>query len=259
LTTIFFEILTFGIDLFYIFIARSSSTKIRNQASHKITSFKKLEIEFAKMTTEVKKALHQNNVCTHELIDHLTATTAVRDRNVPLFDEEVYGQVTSINDLWRKLRTFWTIYDYDLLIVVVELTECEEAQRILDNFLEKIDPSALNDINLVLHLNIYDKENLLQPTLRVKVNTEKCTCDVVERVKEIVSKKFDLEKYALYLVGIKEGCVELLFHTSKAVRLYLLKFTVTESMMDDFAIKNIVSLQIGDVTLKVKPDMMVSE
>jgi len=237
-------------------VARSSSLKVSSQASCKIASFHELEVEFAKMTTKIKEALRQNNVCVHELIDRLTATTAVRDRNVPLFDEEVYGQVKSINDLWRKLRTFWTIYDYDLLIFVVELTECEEAQRILNNFVDKIDPSALNDINLVLHLNIYDKVNLLQPTLRIKVNTENCTFDVMERVKEIVSKKFDLEKYSLCLVGIKEGCVELLFCVSKAVQLYLWNFG---SIMADFASNDIVSVHISDLTSKTKPDMMVSE
>ena len=135
--------------------------------------------------------------------------------------------------------------------MVIDLTECEEAQDILDEFLAKIDLSALEDVGLVLHYKIYQEE-LTQPVMRIKVNSEKCTIDVKNKVKKIVSKKFNLQEYALYFKGIKEGCFELFYHVSQAVVSYLLEFNVSGSNMDDFAYQNIMSIQINDhMLLKV--------
>ena len=96
-------------------------------------------------------------------------------------------KVKSIDELWKKLKCYWTIFDYDVLLFVVNLTECTEAQQILDDFLAKIDPSALEDVNLVLYCNVYNEEELLKPLLRIKVNAEKCTGDIKKEVEKIIS------------------------------------------------------------------------
>ena len=161
-------------------------------------------------------------------------------------------KVKSIDELWKKLKCHWTIYDYDVLVFVVNLTECTEAQQILDDFLAKIDPSALEDVDLVLRCKIYNEEELLKPLLRIKVNAEKCTGDIKRKVEEIISKEFKLEKYSLRFKGIKEGCIELLYHVSKPLISYLLQFKVTGSIMAELAANNIISLYINDVTLPVR-------
>ncbi|XP_065886043.1 uncharacterized protein [Dysidea avara] len=221
------------------------------QVTVKLTNFDKIEVEFAKMTTRIKEALHKNNISVAVLVEQLCAVSAVSNKKVPIFDEDMYEKITSVDELWRKLKNFWNIFDYDLLILVIDLTECEEAQDILDEFLAKIDLSALEDVGLVLHYKIYQEE-LTQPVMRIKVNSEKCTIDVKNKVKKIVSKKFNLQEYALYFKGIKEGCFELFYHVSQAVVSYLLEFNVSGSNMDDFAYQNIMSIQINDhMLLKV--------
>jgi len=199
------------------------------------------------MTTRIKGALklHKNKSIT-ELIEQLCATSAVRNKKVPIFDEDMYEK--SVDELWRKLKNFWNIFDYDLLILVIDLSECAEAQEILDKFLEKIDPHAL-DVDLVLHCEAFNKETW--PQLRIKINTENCTPAIKSEVKDIVSKRYDLEKYALQFIGIKEGCIEFVYHISKALISYLLEFKVTGSIMTDFAAHNIICLQINDMMLNV--------
>ena len=111
---------------------------------------------------------------------------------------------------------------------------------------------------LVLYLKIYQEE-LTQPVMRIKVNSEKCTIDVKNKVKKIVSKMFDLQEYALYFQGIKEGCFELFYHVSQAVVSYLLEFKVSGSNMDGFAYQNITSIQINDDVLLKVPNKVTDD
>ena len=182
------------------------------------------------------------------MVEQLRGISAVKYRRVPIFDEDISDKVTTIDELWKKLTCHWTIYDYDILVLVVDLTECKQAQEVLDNFVAKIDPSALEDVDLVLCCKVYGEE-LFKPLLRVKVNAEHCTLVVKNEVKEIISKRYDLEKYSLRFKGIREGCIELIYNMSKAVTLYLLQFTVTGSVTADFAAHKIISLWINDIML----------
>jgi len=177
--------------------------------------------------------------------------TAVKNKRVPLFDEEVSEKVTSVDELWKILKSHWNILDYDVLLFVIDLTDCKEAQKILDDFLTKVDFSVLKDMDLVLEHKVYGEETLMRPILRVKVNVGYCTYSIVRKVKEIVCKKFDLEKYSLYCKGIKEGCVQLQYQISAAVMSYLLKLEITGSMMADFNYYNVTRFEIYDMILEV--------
>ncbi|XP_065885126.1 protein NLRC5-like isoform X2 [Dysidea avara] len=232
-------------------IETSIASKDSVQAHVMLKSFDEIDAEFAKMTTEIKAALHKNNISVAVLIEELCATSAVSSKKVPIFDENISEKVKSIDALWRILKRFWNILDYDILKLVIKLADCSEAQKILENFLAKIDLSALEDDGLVLHYKVYE-EKLTQPVLRVKVNAEKCTVDIKEKVKILISNEFQLKIYSLRLKGIKEGCVEFTYHISKAVMSYLLEFKVTGSIMADFVSQSIISLQINsDMRLNV--------
>jgi len=209
----------------------------------KITNFNKIEAEFARITTQIKEILLERNISVDELIEQLCSTSAVHSKKVPIFDEGISEKVKSLDELWKKLTRFWNIFDYDILILVIKLTKCTEAQKILDDFLAKIDVEE-HDL-AVLHYEIFE-EKLTQPVLRVKVNVERCTVGIIEKIKLSISKKFELEKYSLRLTGIKEGCVEFFYDISKAVMSYLLEFKVSGSIMADFAAQSIVFLQISD-------------
>ena len=225
-----------------MYIATLEPPKDPHKALDRLTSFQRLDIEFAKMTARIKRALYSNKISVDLLIDQLCATSAVESKKIPIFDEDMHDKVKSIDGLWRKLK--WNIFDYDLLILIVDFTDCAEAQEILDNFLARIDPTAL-DLDLVLNCEVYKEKTW--PVLRIKVNAAKCTLDVKNKVKEIVSKRYDLQKYALHFIGIKEGCIEFVYHISKAVQRYLLEFKVNTSIKTDFAEHNIISLHINEI------------
>ena len=203
------------------------------------------------MTSRIKQALINNNVDVVSLIEQLCAISAVKNKKVPLFDEDVFENIKSIDDFWKKLRIFWTIFDYELLQYVVEISDCKEAQEIFEEFLLRIDPSVIEDVDLVLHCREEHQEGSLKPVLRIKVNSEKCTLNIKKQVEEIVSKVYNLDRYALRFHSIKEGCIELLYYISKPLKLYITKFNISEGVLAQlFAYKLIISLYIDDFELK---------
>ena len=220
-------------------------------ACEKLTSIRHIEIQFAKMTIRIKQALIRSNVDVVLLIEQLCAISTVRNKKVPLFDEDVFENIKSIDDFWKKLKNFWCIFDYELLWCIVEVAECREAQQIFKQFLSRIDPSAIEDVDLVLHCKVEYQEGSLNPVLRVKVNTEKCTKNIKKQVEEIISKRYDLEKYALCFQGIKEGCIELLYYISKPLKLYLLQFEISQDILPEFLACNIISFHIDELELQI--------
>ena len=138
-----------------------------------------------------------------------------------------------------------------MLIFVVKIAECAEAQKLFDDFLNKIDPLALeDDVDLVFQCSKYNKDQF-KPLLRIKVNTERYTIKVKKKVEHIISACFDLTKFSLHFKSIKEGCVQFNYHVSKATASYLLRFKVTSSIIADFATHNIISIHIDDMILSV--------
>ena len=160
----------------------------------KLTNIQDIEIEFAIMTNRIKQALISNKVDVVSLIEQLCAISAVKDKHVPLFDKDVFEKITSIDEFWRTLRIFWNIFDYEVLQCVVKISECREAQQIFEDFLSKIDPSAIEDADLVLDYKVEHREGSPKPVLRIKVNAEKCTFDIIKMVKRKVSKSFKLQE-----------------------------------------------------------------
>ena len=216
-----------------------------------LTSIDDIEVEFAMMTEKIKQALICSNVNVVVLIEQLCAISAVSDKNVPLFDKDVFEKMKSIDEFWRELRIFWNIFDYDLLRFIVKVSRCEEAQVILDKFLSRIDPSLIEDVDLVLRCRVEHREGSLKPVLRIKVNAEQCTLSIQRKVKKTVSEKFNLREYVLCFRGIKKGCIELVYYVSKRVMSHFLQYTIDKNILKGLSSCNIISLHINDHVLKV--------
>ena len=203
------------------------------------------------MANRIKQALISNNVNVASLIEQLCTISAVENKNMPLFDEDVFVGIKSIDGLWRRLRLS-NVFGYELLRLVVEISGCREAQEILEEFLSKIDPTANGDVDLVLHCRVEEQAESLKPMLRIKVNTEKYTLSIKQSIEEILSKSYNLSKYAVCFQGMKEErCNELLYYMSKPLKLYLLQFKLSEGNLVEFLAHKIISLCIDEFELKI--------
>ena len=225
-------------------------------ACEELTVIQRIEAQFAKMTNRIKQALISNNVDVASLIQQLLAISAVKNKKVPLFDEDVFEKIKSIDEVWRKLRIFWSVFGYELLWYVVEISDCREAQVIFEEFSSGIDPTTIEDVDLALHCKVEDQEGSLTPVLRIKVNTEKYTSSIIKSVEEILSKTYNINKLAVCFQGIKEGCTELQYYISKPLKLYLLQFKISVGDLAEFLAHKIISLRIDEFELKIPTTMI---
>ena len=53
------------------------------------------------MTNSIKQALISNNVDVVSLIEQVCVISTVKNKKVPLFDEDVFEKIKSIDDFWK--------------------------------------------------------------------------------------------------------------------------------------------------------------
>ena len=234
--------------IFCLFTADEAS--VDTHGDDKLTTFEDLEVAFAITTNQIKQALSNSSIEVTSVVEQLQTVTAVKDRSIPLFDEDVFENVTTVEKLWQKLNRFWSIFNYDILRILLRIAQCKNAEEILEEFLSKINITTLEDMDLVLRYEICETEGLIKPLLRIKVKAERCTNSIKKKVEEVVSLKFNLKEYALCFKGIKQGCVELVYEISNTVMSYLLECDFTKTDAVNFAAHDIILLQINDVTLE---------
>ena len=170
------------------------------------------------MVVDVEEAL-KGNVDVHQLLVKLRGCTAVRDRDVPLFAEGTFDVITSIEKLFEKLSGYWHIYDYSILKFLILAAECEAAEKIFEEFLSSFSCSAIINSPLKFRTKILPSGHQLW----VKVEQDEVTVGAEKEVRELICKNYDLERYALIVKGIKEGCTELVYQISPSVKSYILQ------------------------------------
>jgi len=83
--------------------------------------------------------------------------------------------------------------------------------------LARINPDTIEDMDLVLRHEVFQRKESLKPLLRIKVGAEKCTSNVKKKIEDILCEKFNLKKYSIRFKGIKEGCIELNFSFNNVI------------------------------------------
>lgn len=195
---------------------------------------------------ELSKYVSDSDVIS--LIEQLRAIPAVKDKKVPLFGEDTFKRVSNLRSLWQILSEFWSIYDYDILKLVLNIINCEKADKIFDQFFLQIDPAVIDDVDLVIHCRVYERE-FTKPILRVKIKVDRCSRHHKEEVTKVLSEKFNLKEFALRLKGIREGCVELMYEISEELKLYLLSCVVAGSDAQHMVNCGIIHLEIDNMEI----------
>ena len=217
---------------------------------NKLTNIEEIEEEFATTTNEIKKTLCSNasNIDVAALIEQLRCVSATIDKKVPIFAPETFKEVPDIESLWQKLSAYWTFFDHDILKLVLKFTNCKEAKRVFDDFLSKIDPATIDDVDLIIHYKVYERIGFTRPLLRVKLKLNRFSSHK-ESVKRELSKVFNLKEYTLCLKGIKEGCVELMYKISKELKSYLLSYRLINSDVQYLLKHGITHLEIDNMEI----------
>ena len=79
-------------------------TTSNDQANNDLMLFEDLEdleMEFAVITNKIKQVLNSSHIDIKSLLEQLQTMSAVKDKKVPLFDDDVFENVTTVDKVWE--------------------------------------------------------------------------------------------------------------------------------------------------------------
>ena len=211
----------------------------------------RLNGKYAKIVNKIQYIIEQKNINIKQLILNLCAAD---EDNVTVFStDEAFIRITDTNDLFLQIGKYCSMYDFDLLLALVESTECQEAIKLLDDFTEELRCSILRDMDL-LDGELLNPKNFMSDThkLVIKyVGGSKCTFKAKEKIQNIICECFHLRKGSIIFKGVEEGCVRFIYQISAAVKCHMLKSEIPPSDVTTLAQNHISCISIDDVKLKI--------
>ena len=193
---------------------------------------------------KIKCIIEEKHIDINQLI--LSLCTADEDNLTIFSSDEVFLKIRDTNSLFHQIGQYCNMYDFDLLLALVESTECQEAIKLLDDFAEELRCSVLKDMDL-----LSEDGELLNPKdfmlgthkLVIKyVGPGKCTLVAKEKIQNIIYECFHLRKGSITFKGVEEGCFAFVYQISVAVRCHMLQSKIAPN----------------DVTMLAKNDMCIS-
>ena len=171
------------------------------------------------------------------------------EENLTIFStDEAFVKVRNTTQLFHFIGRYCSIYDYELLLSLVESTGCEEAIKLLDDFAEQLKSSILKSLDL-----LSEDGKVKNPpgthTLKVKYEGGKCTLKKIKMIKKVLYEVFKLNRVSIIFRGAEDGCVTFVYQVSNAVKLYMLQYQITNLDTALLTIYNITRLLIDNEEL----------
>lgn len=212
----------------------------------------KLKGKYAAIVDQIQDIIEEKNINIKKLILRLSAAD---DENLTLFSsDEAFVKITDTNELFLQIGKYCSMYDFELLLVLVVSTQCQEAVKLLDDFKKELHCSILRELNL-----LSEDGELLNPSdfmpgthkLIIKYVGGKCTLKAMEKIQNVIYECFHLEKGSITFKGVEEGCIAFVYQISAAVKSHILRYEVTPNNITMLAEQHITSILIDNVKLKI--------
>ena len=185
---------------------------------------------------------------------------AADEENLTIFSsDEAFLKITDTNTVFHQIGKYCSMYDFELLLALVEYTECEEAIKLLDDFTEEMRHSILKDLDLLSEggelLNPKDFMPHTHKLVIKYVGDGKCTLKAKEKIQNIVYECYHLRKGSITFKGVQEGCFAFVYQISAAVKCHMLQSEITPSDVTMLTENHITCLSIDDVKLKISSQL----
>ena len=181
------------------------------------------------------------------------------EENMTVFSsDEAFKKIEDIKTLFLHIGQHCSMYDFELLLALVEYTECEEAIKLLDDFTEEMHHSILRNLDLSECGELLNPTDFMPHThkLVIKyVGGGKCTLKAKERIQNIVYECFHLRKGSITFKGVQEGCFAFVYQISAAVKFHMLQSEITPSDVTMLTENHITCISIDDVKLKISSQL----
>jgi len=217
----------------------------------------RLKGKFAKILIKIKHIFEQGKYDIGELILTLSATD---DENQTIFsDDKAFSKIQNTNQLFLWIGKYCNMYDYELLLALVESTECEEAIKLLDNFSKELYSSILKDLDLLSEDGELQDIKSFQPgthKLEIKYVGGKCTLTTITNVRRILYECFHLKRGSIIFRGAQEGCVAFIYQISTTAECHLLQYQITPQDVIKLTDQKIIYINIDDKQVYVSWENM---
>ena len=249
-------------NLHIILIAKSPSccgtdSKKSIECDLKNQAITKLKVKYIKVVNKIKQTMEEKHFDVDELIMNLSA--ADEDNHTVFSTDVAYNTIKTIPDLFKKIGQYCSVYDYELLQVLVESVDCEEAIKLLEGFTEELNNSIINELDLLRIFQEQPKPTQLMPgthKLVIKYTGNICTLPMKNMIQRVVFECFKLKPGSVILRGIEEGCIALIYQISAAVKSYLLHYKLGHQEFTLLATHKIKCVIVDGTEIQVPPEFL---
>ena len=171
----------------------------------------------------------------------------------------VFSTDSAFTTIKTKVQLFYEvgkcckgIYDYQILNVLVQASQCPKAIKELTDFSELLQNSILAELDLISeHGELLHPDDFMPGTYKfiIEYIGGKCTIETKEMVQGIVEQSVRLKKGVLIFKGFDLGSILFIYQISEAVKNYLLQYKFTEEDVRFLEGNNIRSLIVDDVRI----------
>ena len=207
-----------------------------------------------KYSKVVRKLIHifkENKVDIEELITILRFDDV--EKKSVFSTDNVFNVIRTEMQLFQHVGHYCkSIYDYRVLDVLIQASECPEAIKELTDFTESLNHSVLTEIDLISeHGELLHPDDFMPGTYKfiIEYVGGKCTIETKEMVQGIVEQSVHLKKGVLILKGVDVGSILFIYQISEAVKNYLLEYKFTEEDVTFLKGNNITSLIVDGVRI----------
>ena len=170
------------------------------------------------------------------------------DKKSVFSTDEVFTAIRTEMELFQHVGHYCkSIYDYRLLDVLVQASECPEAIKELNDFTKSLHNSILTEIDLISEYGeLLHPDDFMPGTYKfiIEYVGGKCTIETKEMVQGIVEQCVHLKKGVLIFKGVDVGSILFIYQISEAVKNYLLQYKFTEQDVTFLEGNNITSLTV---------------
>ena len=212
----------------------------------------KLQVKYAKLIMKLIDIFNNKKVDIENLITVLSFH--VVDKNSVFSADAAFIEIGTVQKLFHQVSKYCkSIYDFQLLNIMVQASDCPEAIEELTNFTELLQNSILTEIDLMSeHGELLHPDDFMTGTYKfiIEYVGGKCTIETKELVQGIVEQSVRLNKGTLIFKGLDVGSILFIFQISEDVKNYLLQYKFTEQDVRFLEENKIISLVVVDSVRK---------
>ena len=182
---------------------------------------KQLQDRFVHLAYCTYTELVDKSISVHKFHAWLTSLDVYRQREHQEFIKDHLTNIdkeTHLNSLWARLGIYWNFLNFDLLEHVINKFGGENLKQNMDSY--KCDLHLFQRVTRVCDFidcwpvqGEAPETDLREFVAKMKHDWNNCTLEDLDKIKGVITCKFFMPKFALWLRDIKEGCITITWLT----------------------------------------------